>query len=244
VLTLAKMSGAELAAWIGVAVMMVTLVAVIVIAVKQRRRRVLVYTANTEYPLVSPPLRGEGIEIFAYGRKLAAPHRLLFTLLNVGNEAVRSSHFEAPLGVRFADAAVIDIQIETNVDGLVVKAAASPSGGIDIEPVMLNPREGFALSALVDGCPHECHVEARIADAEVRNETHGGSVGDAVVQLAGLAARGSTPGVLWVTGEVIVEAFRTVGQMLFGRGDREDEGPDASRHRYPTTRGRGPDSPS
>jgi hypothetical protein len=34
VLILARMSGAELAAWIGVAVMMVTLVAVIVIAVK------------------------------------------------------------------------------------------------------------------------------------------------------------------------------------------------------------------
>lgn len=179
------MDGSELAGWIGVGIASTGLIVTITVARHQRRRKVLAYTANMDEVLVGPRLFGSDIQIVVAGRVLRAPHVMVLTIRNVGNEEVCADDFERPLRVHLPGVDLVDCRVRSDVADLSVKVAELEGGGIEIEPLLLNPGEGFALTALLDGQADKPRVEARVAGTKVCDETRDGPVSMAVLDALG-----------------------------------------------------------
>jgi hypothetical protein len=179
------LDGSELAAWIGVGITSVGLIVTIAVARYQRRRKVLAYTANMDAVLVGPRLFGSDIQILVAGRVLRAPHVVVLTIRNVGNEEVCADDFERPLRMHLPGVELVDCRVRSDVADLSVKVAGLEGGGIEIEPLLLNPGEGFALTALLDGRADKPRIEARIAGTKICDETRVGPVSMAVLGALG-----------------------------------------------------------
>jgi len=159
--------------WVGAGLAALLLIVALVALYKQRMRKVLAFRAYTEFPLVTAGSMTSKIDILANGQKLESPHLLLFTLRSSGNEAVRPEDFESPLSISFVDAELIETELRTSDDTFDVAHSSAGLGRIDFSPFLLNPGEGFVLTALVDGCPHELQVAAHVAGGQLRDDTEG-----------------------------------------------------------------------
>ncbi|HSV65499.1 MAG TPA: hypothetical protein VLJ59_06265 [Mycobacteriales bacterium] len=165
------MSGADWAAWIGVGVALIAILATILIARLQQQRKVLAFEAYTEFPLFAQGPIVSDIEISAEGRRLAVPHILLVTIKNSGNRALRPEDFYGPIQVKFTDAKIVTLHIQPDPPTLAPEIEITSEASFIINPILLNAAEGFVCYGLLDGCPHRLTVDARIADTQIRDVT-------------------------------------------------------------------------
>lgn len=168
------MSTGELATWISVVVAVVAVVVAVAIAVSQRSRKQLSVAAYTHFPIVSAGPLTRSISIEADGHRLRDPHLLVVPLRSTGNVAIEPSDFSAPLTITFVDAAIVDISVEPGAAGIEPKCVASSPSRIEMEPLLLNAGDGLVITALLDGCPHNLDISARIANCQITWEQRSG----------------------------------------------------------------------
>lgn len=154
---------------VSIIVGILAVVVTVAIAFAQRTKKTLTYNALTHFPIVNAGPMSSVITISVDGQPLANPHMLAFAMRHTGNRAIRSDDFDRPMFLSFAEARIVTL----SSDGPPITAAPTQAGDgravIEISPFLLNPGEGFVLTALLDGCPHEFQVDARIADTSVRD---------------------------------------------------------------------------
>ena len=166
-------TGAEIIGSISISIAVISLITTIVIAFIKRSSKVLAYEAYTEFPLffADSPVSAD-VQISANGKPLRSPHVLIVTIKNAGNTAIRGGDFIEPIHIKFVDAEIKTLRVQSNTPGLRPDiVVADSSDAIEIQPLLVNPGDGIVLYALLDGCPHRLHLHARAADVKVRDST-------------------------------------------------------------------------
>jgi hypothetical protein len=149
--------------------------------------------------------------IVADDRRLDDPYCLVVAFLNAGNQPLLRSEFDCPLRISYPGSEFIGYAIRSSRARLPLEVNVLGKSDLEIEPLLLNPGEGFALSILLDGRPTDVQIDPRVASTRL------GPTEAEPVSLALLAAlgqrlpvdpKGSAGSRLGRAGRSVVRRFR------------------------------------
>jgi hypothetical protein len=131
---------------------------------RERPRRGLAYEVRS-YPLALVRRQAQDrIQVSYEGHELHHPGLVAVRLRNRGNTPILASDFEEPLTVVLPPGAhLLDATIEDGSPADLTPRLDTDATSVKVKPLLLNPRDEFELSLLVDNMSGGIAVTARIA---------------------------------------------------------------------------------
>lgn len=163
----ADSSGGDVSFW-AVAGPVIALFAIAVSAFlwwRGRERKALAYEV-TVTQLVRPEAR-DRIDIVYEGISVEDPHLLEVAIANSGNAPLRREDYEGRLKLKFDSEPRL-----LSVDLIAVEPKELPvhlvvdDRSLEVEPLLLNPRDGFSLQVLIGDAPKGVRLQGRIAGVQ------------------------------------------------------------------------------
>lgn len=149
--------------FVGAAVAVLALVTSIVVAILQRRRKLLDYEVLTDTPLLTirEELQGR-VKVLLDDQPIQDVSVVVIRLLNRGNLPIRASEYERPVVFTFGEVArVISAEVTEQVPLNLSAEIEAETNLIRVKPVLLNGRDSITFKCLVAGA-QEPRVDARI----------------------------------------------------------------------------------
>lgn len=173
--------------FIGAAIAFAAVVATIAIFISQRRRKQLSYEVISSTPLLSMREELEGKVSILFGdTPVQRVHLLIIRFENSGNVPIPASDYERPLSISLgADARILSAEITDVTPASLSVDFSQAENGVVFQPVLLNPKDAFAIKILVSDVAKEIHADSRILGVhEIRRED-GRATGSLVVAAVG-----------------------------------------------------------
>lgn len=151
------------AAGVGLLTLLATIAAPLLSARRERPKRALAYEANV-FPLaVAQPKEMTPIVMSIGDRTVDDPCLVTLRLRNSGNTPILPTDFDGPIEVVFEDSgALLEVNLDEAEPSHLAPLITTDEQTVLIEPLLLNPRDGFVLTMLSDRAT-EPMVRARIA---------------------------------------------------------------------------------
>lgn len=146
----------------GIAIAAIALAVAIAIYLHQRTYKQLTYEFIEEVPLI----RGlDNISVMYQDRIVSRPQLSLVRFANTGNVPLAAGDFATPIRVDLQPATVLRAEQIGSSSKQIQVDLTSESHALTVTPKLLNPREWFTISVLLDAPPPESVVIRRDAGA-------------------------------------------------------------------------------
>jgi hypothetical protein len=150
-------------AWVGWVISTVGLVLGIFYFLRNRKTKVIsYYTQHT--PLIVRKNESIPIEILYDSKPVKNPTVTSIKIRVTGSQEIKSSDFDGNMSIGLPGiASLLLVQVVGTIPERLPVRYNVDSSDIYLEPLLLNPGDGFHLQVLSDGEPDHVNIEARIA---------------------------------------------------------------------------------
>lgn len=140
--------------FVGVAVAVLALVVAVAALLLQEKRKSLSVTIQNFSPIIGSSVRAISNDLLVTykGQTVTNLAALTLAFANDGGKVIATDDFESPISVTFkGDAKILTAEVVSTTPSELAPIISHDSEGIIISPLLLNPRDTFSITLLLQG---------------------------------------------------------------------------------------------